>query len=127
MHAAAGVMQYVMQAAGSYNYACLRCLLKPACAGAESVMDEQQDMHDELEPATQSADGKGIWGPRGYHFAESGTSHVWGDVADWVAQLAAEKRYIAKFESKNISAERAEEINGFQALWYSCISKSINL
>jgi nucleoside-diphosphate-sugar epimerase len=63
-----------------------------------------------------------LWGEKGYFLAESGY-HVWGVVAKQVAEAAYKAGYIPKPEVETVSADRAKELAGFEALSWGLNSK----
>jgi nucleoside-diphosphate-sugar epimerase len=78
-------------------------LVKAAVANKSDVVDE-------------------LWGEKGYFLAENG-HHVWGVVAKQVAEAAYEAGYIPSVEVETVSADRAKEIAGFEAVSWGLNSK----
>lgn len=83
-----------------------------------------------------------LWGPKEGYFLAEGGSHVWGEVARWVAEAASQKGYIkepavevcyaAALPCQNKHAERfpqelpvpeAKEIAGFEAVSWGLNSR----
>ncbi|KJZ69318.1 hypothetical protein HIM_11296 [Hirsutella minnesotensis 3608] len=52
-----------------------------------------------------------IFGPRAYFFAESG-SHVWAEVAQWVAEEASRQGYLPEALTKSVSFNEVELLAG---------------
>lgn len=76
----------------------------------EAAVANKPDVADEL------------WGEKGYFLAESGY-HVWCVVAKQVAEAAYSAGYIPKPEVETVSADRAKEIAGSEAMSWGLNSK----
>ncbi|KJZ77464.1 hypothetical protein HIM_03188 [Hirsutella minnesotensis 3608] len=72
------------------------------------------NLYVKLVEATQDSskrDNAAIFGPHAYFFAENG-SHVWADVARWVADEASRQGYLPEGLTKSITYREAELVPG---------------
>ncbi|KAF2680693.1 NAD dependent epimerase/dehydratase family protein [Lentithecium fluviatile CBS 122367] len=67
--------------------------------------------------ALQPDGGKATWNDQGYYFAENG-EFVWGDIAQKIAKIAADKKLIETAELDNVDYKEADGLRGFGSyLW----------
>lgn len=63
-----------------------------------------------------------LWGNNGYYFTENG-SHVWGDLAQTIAEISQKKGYLSSVEVESLDEKEAMDIAGFQAVSWGLNSK----
>lgn len=68
-----------------------------------------------------SGGGRATWGADGYYFAENG-EHRWGDIAEDVAK-EIQKQTGKTTDTRSVSADKADEIVGFGALFFGSDSR----
>lgn len=77
------------------------------------------DISNMFDLLVQAAVGKNLspelWGANGYYFTENGY-HVWGELAQTIANVANKKGYITSVELEPMGEKEALDLAGFEAI-----------
>lgn len=75
-----------------------------------------------VDAAVKGNDSSELWGPKGYLLAENG-EHVWADLSEHMSKIAVGKGYIEKVDKKELSADEALKVAGFEAVTWGLNSR----